>query len=100
MTLRSKENRARRTNEGRGAGIVAVVLVTSLLFLGAGLWATGQAHVEDAARAPPTGYYSTLGPDGIPVQPAHDPAPLQPSPKDVVTSESAVSGFNSGVSHV
>ena len=100
MTIKIKKNRASRTNEG-GAKIPTVILAASLLFLGAGLWATPQTHMEDTARAPPVGYYSTLGPDGLAVQSIQDePAPLQPSPKEFETSPSGVCGFSSGVAHV
>ena len=100
MSKGIKKSKVSRMNEG-GAKIPTVMLAATLIFLGAGLLATGQAQVEDTARAPPIGYYSTLGPDGIPLQPVQDePAPLLPSPKEFETSQGGVSGFVSGVSHV
>ncbi|MCK4757336.1 MAG: hypothetical protein KAS67_02680 [Thermoplasmata archaeon] len=96
-----KKNRASRTNEGAGARTVAVVMIASLLFLGAGLWTAAQDHVVDTARAPPVGYYTLTGPDGVPSpESQYEPADLQPSPKVPTTTTGGASGFSSGVSHV
>ena len=96
-----KKNRASRTNEGAVARIVAVVLIASLVFLGAGLLTAAQDHVADTARAPPVGYYAQSGPDGVPSpEPQNEPVDIQPSPKVTITTTGGVSGFSSGVSHV
>ena len=102
MTIKNiKKNRASRTNEGAGARIVAVVMIASLLFLGAGLLTVAQDHVVDTARAPPVGYYTLTGPDGVPAPvPQYEPVDFQPSPKVPITTTGGSSGFSSGVSHI
>lgn len=96
-----RKNKASRTNEGAGARIVAVVMIASLVFLGAGLWAAAQDHVADTARAPPVGYYTLTGPDGVPSpEPQYESVDIQPSPKVPITTTGGASGFSSGVSHI
>ncbi len=85
-----------------GTLLVAVFVTASLLFMGVGSLAASQdREVTDTARAPPTGYYTITGADGIPVHTTQiDTTSQAPPVKEITTSQGGLSGFASGVSHV
>ncbi len=84
--------------------LLAIFVVASLMLLGAGTLAASQNHeVNDTARAPPLGYYTMAGPDGISIRNTNtqvDPITELPPVKEFTTNEGGLSGFSSGISHV
>ena len=105
MTMKSiRKNKASTMKDNiNGTFLVAIFMAASLVFLGAGLVVASQDdQITDTARAPPTGYYTTIGPDGIPVHSTPiDPSTELPPVKELVTTDQGgMSGYNSGISHV